>query len=86
MDIREEEKAKPIEIPMESLSQEALFGVIESFILREGTDYGLHELSLEEKIKNIQSQMVRREIRLIFDLSTESLTFVSKQEWARMQK
>ena len=39
-----------IEIPAERLSAEVLRAVIEEFILREGTDYGSYEVSLEDKI------------------------------------
>ena len=36
-------------IPWQSLKEETLINLIESFILREGTDYGAEELSLSEK-------------------------------------
>ena len=36
-------------IPIERLSPEAIQGVIEEFILREGTDYGEKETSMETK-------------------------------------
>ncbi|TIE66479.1 YheU family protein, partial [Legionella pneumophila] len=34
-------------IPWQELSPEALENLIESFVLREGTDYGEHERTLE---------------------------------------
>jgi len=37
-------------IPWTSLSEDALRGVIEEFITREGTEYGLVEYGLSEKI------------------------------------
>ena len=37
----------PVPIPFQDLSADALRGVIESFVLREGTDYGAHEYSLD---------------------------------------
>ena len=36
-------------IPWEELEESTLYNVLDSFILREGTDYGRQELSLEEK-------------------------------------
>ena len=36
-------------IPMEDLSAEALQGVIDAYVLREGTDYGHRDISLQEK-------------------------------------
>ena len=38
-----------VPIPYQELSAEALRGVIESFVLREGTDYGQHEKRSEER-------------------------------------
>ena len=37
-----------VEIPYRELSEVALRGVVESFVLREGTDYGPRDYSLEE--------------------------------------
>ncbi|MDG2278591.1 MAG: YheU family protein [Pseudomonadales bacterium] len=38
-----------IEIPYQSLSAGALVGVIDTFVLREGTDYGHRDIDLDEK-------------------------------------
>ncbi len=38
-----------LEVPFTALTPEALRGVLESVILREGTDYGEHERTLEDK-------------------------------------
>jgi uncharacterized protein YheU (UPF0270 family) len=38
-----------IKIPPEELSHEALLGVVDAFVLREGTDYGHRDIPLEEK-------------------------------------
>ncbi len=47
-------------IPYQTLSTETLDNILESFILREGTDYGEIELSMAEKksrlLKLIQSE------------------------------
>ncbi len=37
-------------IPYQMLSPEALRGVIEAFITREGTDYGAQEVALDTKV------------------------------------
>ena len=43
-----------IEIPAERLPSETLSAVIEEYVLREGTDYGVQEISLQSKIKQVQ--------------------------------
>ena len=40
------------------LSPDALRGVIEAFIMREGTDYGVHEVPLATKVFQVQQQLV----------------------------
>ena len=61
-----------MEIPYTDLSEEALQGVIEEFILREGTDYGPQEYSLEQKIEQVREQLKAGTIRLTFDVDTET--------------
>jgi uncharacterized protein YheU (UPF0270 family) len=68
-----------IEIPWESLSASALEGVIDDFILREGTDYGWHETSLEKKRQDIQRQLAAHKAKILYDAATESITLVVPQ-------
>lgn len=69
----------PVDIPVESLSSEALNGIIESFILREGTDYGAVEISFERKKEQLRKQIEKKETRVVFDPNSESVTLVSKR-------
>lgn len=68
--------SEPIEIPYRELSSDALAGVIESFVLREGTDYGAREYSLEEKVAHVVRQLERGEARIMFDPDSESVSIV----------
>jgi uncharacterized protein len=65
---------EPVEIPHTDLSPEALRGVIESFVLREGTEYGSHEFTLEQKFEHVLQQLLKRKARILFDPETESVT------------
>ena len=65
-----------MEIPHRELSEEALRGVVESFVLREGTDYGAREYSLEEKIAEVMRQLDRGEAVIVFDPDTETVSIV----------
>ena len=73
----EENAESPIVVPHTELSPEALRGVVESFILREGTDYGERELTLEEKVANVMRQLEMREVRIVYDPETASVTIES---------
>ncbi len=66
----------PLQVPHEALSPEALRGVIESFVLREGTDYGAHEVPLEHKIEQVLKQLRRGEARIVFDPASDSIDIV----------
>lgn len=48
-----DEHKPPVEVPRELLSHEAFEALVDSFILREGTDYGVQEIALETKRKRV---------------------------------
>jgi uncharacterized protein YheU (UPF0270 family) len=72
------EAAPPVEIPYTDLSADALRGVIESFVLREGTEYGEREVSLERKVADVLRQLDRGEAQIVFDPNTETVDIVVK--------
>jgi len=74
----EGEAIEPVEVPYTELSAELLHAVIESFVLREGTDYGEKEFSLEDKVARVVSQLKRGEAKIIFDPETDSVTIAVK--------
>jgi uncharacterized protein len=76
----------PILISLENLSKEALFGIIESFILREGTDYGLHEMSYDKKFEQILKKIQQKEFLITFDPATESVTIMTQLQWRDLMK
>ena len=65
-----------VEVAPTELSPEALRAVIESFILREGTDYGQREFSLDEKVAQVMRQLERGEARIMFEPHTQSVNIV----------
>lgn len=73
----------PLEVPREALSEEALLGIIESFILREGTDYGVEEVSLDAKIHQIEKQLKKGDIKIVFDPNVESVGIITRTEWQK---
>lgn len=71
-----DDQAAPIVVPHRELTSDALRGVIESFVLREGTDYGEREYSLDEKVDHVLAQLERGEARIEFDANTETVNIV----------
>lgn len=72
----EEEDLTPVAVPFTQLSAEALRGVIESFVLREGTEYGEREFTLEEKRLHVLHQLERGEAQILFDPQSQSVDIV----------
>ena len=72
-------------IPPEQLSADALQGIIEAFVMREGTDYGVVEQTFAEKIKQVHRQLQRGEAVIVFDVMTESCTLMKQQDWRELQ-
>ncbi|WP_207062459.1 YheU family protein [Motiliproteus sp. SC1-56] len=68
-------------IPPDQLSAEALIGVIEEFVTRDGTDYGAVECSLEEKTEQVRRQLERGEAVLYFDTYLECCTILSMDDY-----
>ena len=72
-----DEPSQPVVIPHTELSAEALRGVMESFVLREGTDYGEREISLDQKVAQVLRQLERGEARIVFDAKLETVDIVT---------
>jgi hypothetical protein len=68
--------ADGLEIPHTELSPDVLQRVIESFVLREGTDYGTQEVTLEGKVAQVLRQLERGEAQILFDPNTETIDIV----------
>jgi uncharacterized protein YheU (UPF0270 family) len=77
------DRPAPVEIPLDALSAEALQGVLEAFVGREGTDYGERERTLAEKVADVRRQLERGEARIVFDPETESVNVVPVERRGR---
>ena len=72
-----------IEIPLDRLSPDILNAVIEEFILREGTDYGVSEISMDSKIAQVRRQLDHGDVLITFDPVTENCTLLTRHQFAR---
>jgi uncharacterized protein YheU (UPF0270 family) len=66
----------PVSVPHTALAPDVLRAVVESFVLREGTDYGERELPLEDKVSRIMRLLDRAEARIVFDPPTGTVDIV----------
>ena len=74
-----------LEIPWRELSAEALQGVVEEFVTREGTEYGLHDVELATKVAQVRQQLERGEVRLYFDPDSDSCQLLTREEAQRLE-
>lgn len=68
-------------IPLESLDVDTLTRIVESFITREGTDYGAVERSLDENVAAVMIQLKAGRVLIVFDEATESVNLVHTDEY-----
>lgn len=78
--VETEEDPQGIEIPPDKLSDEALIGVIDEFITREGTDYGHEETSADAKRAQVRTQLQEGDALLLFDPKTETINIILKRD------
>lgn len=64
-------------IPHEELDADTLENIIESIVLREGTDYGTTELSLQEKVELVKAQLKDGVAVIEYSEEHESVNIVS---------
>lgn len=68
-------------IPWQQIAPETLENVISEFVLREGTDYGDVELTLKEKIDQIQTQLESGEAVVVFSELHETVDIQLKSKF-----
>src|SRR4051812_14694287 len=76
----------PVEIPISALSPAALAGVIDAFVLREGTDYGAQETDHAAKTAQVRAQLERGEATIVFDPSSRSVTLLTREAWRQSRQ
>lgn len=68
-------------IPWQDLEEETLINIAESFILREGTDYGEQELSLQQKTQNLLTNMRQGKAVIVWSELHESIDIKDKMDF-----
>ncbi|CRL64766.1 MULTISPECIES: YheU family protein [Proteus] len=68
-------------IPWNELSAETLDNLIESFVLREGTDYGIQEKTLEQKVADVKKQLKSGEAVLVWSELHESVNIMPASQF-----
>ena len=71
-------------IPYQNLNPDTLDALLEAFVLREGTDYGDSELSLEQKVAMVRMQIQRGTVVICYSEQEESVDLLNEQDYKRL--
>lgn len=69
-------------IPWHTLAPETLDNLIESFVLREGTDYGEYERSLADKVADVKQQLKNGEAVLVWSELHETVNIMPRKQFS----
>ncbi|MDX5630793.1 MULTISPECIES: YheU family protein [unclassified Brenneria] len=68
-------------IPWQQLEPETLENLIESFVLREGTDYGEQERTLQQKVADVRRQLESGEVVLVWSELHETINIMPRRQF-----
>ncbi len=69
-----------VEVPIERLAPPVLESLLEEYASRDGTDYGMVELTLQEKVARLQLQLRQRKLVLLYDGSSEQWDLLPREQ------
>ncbi|HEV7733253.1 MAG TPA: YheU family protein [Candidatus Binatia bacterium] len=73
---QDDDAPPPIDVPPEALPAATLRALLEEFVTRDGTDYGTHERSLDDKVRDVLRQIARGEAKIVFDPASQTANVV----------
>jgi uncharacterized protein YheU (UPF0270 family) len=68
-------------IPLEQLTTETLSAIIENFVLREGTEYGSEDVSLNDKITQVHQQLKQGTAILVYSELHETVNILPTDQF-----
>lgn len=71
-------------IPYQQLNPTTLQALIESFVLREGTDYGDTELALADKVALVLTQIQAGTVVICYSEQEESVDLLHVRDYRRL--
>jgi uncharacterized protein YheU (UPF0270 family) len=71
-------------IPWQQLNTETLYRLIESYVLREGTDYGDEEVPLADKTQAVLAQIQQGQVLILYSELHESVDLLTKTQYQQL--
>ena len=72
--------AQFVVVPPQRLQPDVLQALLEEYASRDGTDYGERELTLDEKVGRLQSQLNDGDLRILYDIDSEQWDLVPQAQ------
>ncbi len=69
-------REREVEVPHTSLDAEVLRRVVEEFVTRDGTDYGVTETPLADRVARVLRQLDSGDARLVYEAESETINIV----------
>lgn len=67
-------------IPIDAIETDTLYNLAESFVLREGTDYGEEEVTLDVKVQQVLERLKSGDAVLVYSELHESIDIKRKED------
>lgn len=71
-------------IPFQQLNPDTLTALIEAFVLREGTDYGDFDVSLQNKVQMVLQQLQQGKVVIVYSEQEESVDLMTVQDYRQL--
>jgi uncharacterized protein YheU (UPF0270 family) len=76
--------ARLVGVEPRQLHADTLRNLLEEFASRDGTDYGLRETPLDERVAQLRGQLDRRELRLLVDADSGHFDLLKAEQAAAL--
>lgn len=63
-------------IPIEQLAPEILENILKDFVLREGTEYGMDDISTEDKMEQVKQQLLNKTAVIVYSELHETINIM----------
>lgn len=68
-------------IPINDINSDTLFSIIKEFVLREGTEYGAQDVSVEDKVEQVHQQLLSGSAVLVYSQLHETVNIMPADQF-----
>lgn len=68
-------------IPLEQITPEILDNIVREYVLQEGTEYGLEDVELNQKIAQVKQQLIDKTAVIVYSELHETVNIMPKSQF-----